>query len=114
MNTKESARWQAGAESICAFDSTETPVLRHRVQLSAHLACTFEAAGSPLRLNVHWHGKPDPKRVRGLALARYRRARDAFLERLALAYGANWLVAETDTGYSRIVGLASCEPREQA
>jgi len=114
MTTRENARWQAGEESTCVLKSTATPVLRHRVQLSAHLACTFEAAGSPLRLNVHWHGKPDPRRVRGLALARYRRARDAFLERLALAHGANWLVAETNTGYSRIVGLASCEPRGQA
>ena len=114
MNTKENARWQAGAESTCAHNSTQTVVLRHRVQLSMHLACTFEATGDPLRLNVYWHGKADPRRIRGRALTRYRRARDAFLERLALAHGANWMAAETGSSYARVVGLASCEPRGRA
>lgn len=114
MTTKENARRPAGAESTCAHDSTDTVVLRHRVQLSMHLACTFEAASNPLRINVHWHGKPDPRRMRGLALVRYRRARDAFIERLAFASGSSWAVAEPDTGYARVLGLESCEPRGRA
>jgi hypothetical protein len=114
MNTKENARRKTGAESISASNRTEKMPLRHRVQLSAHQACTFEATTNPLRVNVHWHGKGDPAKLRGLAFARYRRARDLFLERLALAHGSNWIVAETMTGYVRVLGLASYKSRGRA
>lgn len=93
--------------------AVNTPT-RQRVQLSHQLACTFVVSRDPLRLDVHWHGNGDPSRLRGLALVRYRRARDAFIERMALANAANWAVAETGTGYVRVLGLASCESRGQA
>ena len=114
MTTKESACWKAGAERSCASDSSGNPVLRERVQLSAQIACTFVATLSPPRVDVFWHGKGDPRRMRKLAFARYRRARDSFLERMALESRSTWVVAETGTGYARLLGLASCEPRGQA
>lgn len=111
MTTKENARWQAGAESDCTRHCTESPTLRHRVQLSAQLGCTFVGTLSPLRVDVHWHGKADPTRVHGLALVRYRRERDSFLERMALEARQTWAVGEVGTGYLRLVGLASCAPQ---
>ena len=80
MDTKEKARAKAGQESICSHNSTPTLTLRGRIQLSRQLACTFEATAEPLRVNVYWHGKANPSRMGGLAFARYRRARDSFLE----------------------------------
>jgi hypothetical protein len=114
MTTKENTRLAAGAESDCARNSTESPTLRHRVQLSAQFGCTFVGTLSPLRVDVHWHGKGNPSRIRGLALTRYRRARDAFLERMALESRTTWAVAETGTGYARLLGLATCEARGSA
>jgi hypothetical protein len=111
MTTQGNARWQAGTEGDCAGNSTVSPTLRHRVQLSAQLGCTFVGTLSPLRVDVHWHGKGNPSRIRGLALVRYRRARDSFLEKMALESRATWAVADTGTGYLRLVGLASCEPQ---
>lgn len=110
MTTKENARWQAGAKRTgSGIDSNSPATVRQRVQLSAQLACTFVSTASPQRLDVHWHGKGNPSRMGGLAMARYRRARDAFIERLALAAGETWAVAETDTGYVRCLGLPSCD-----
>ncbi len=112
MTTKENARWQAGAECNHAVDST--PTIRQRVQVSAQLACTFVATFEPLRVDIHWHGKANPSRMGGLAMARYRRARDAFLERLAMGAGQTWAVVETGSNYVRALGLASCDPRGHA
>lgn len=108
MDTKENARWQAGAKRQCSAPDF-TPIHRHRVQLSAQLACTFEGTTTPPRIDVYWHGKADPSRMGGLALARYRRARDAFIERLALQAGETWAIGEPASGYLRAVGLVSCD-----
>ena len=83
---------------------------RKRVQLSARVACTFVGTANPPMVHVYWHGDADPARLRGLALARYRRERDAFIEGLALEARQSWLVGETVSGYVRALGLASCEP----
>lgn len=108
MTTKENARLQAGAKRQCSAPDL-TPIHRHRVQLSAQLACTFVASRDPLRLDVYWHGKGDPSRMGGLALDRYRRARDAFIERLAMQAGQTWAIGEPASGYLRAVGLVSCD-----
>lgn len=90
------------------------PVRRQRVQLSAQLACTFVGTLSPLRLDVHWHGKANPSRMGGLAMTRYRRARDAFIERMALQAGQTWVVGETGSDYVRPLGLVSCDTEGSA
>jgi hypothetical protein len=115
MTRQEKAREQAGQKSDCERDSTPS-VLRHRVQLSAQIGCTFVGALNPLRVDVHWHGKVDPSRMGGLAFKRYRHARDSFMERLALAQGTNWIVIEPGEGYTylRAVGLVSAQPRGRA
>jgi hypothetical protein len=113
MHTRKT-RLGAGQVNDCTPDSTEKATVRQRVQLSAQCACTFVATFDPTRLDVQWHGNGNPARMGGLALARYRRARDSFIEKLALESRATWAIAETGTGYVRLVGLASCEPKGAA
>ena len=76
MTRNKKARTEAGQESHCAGDSTALLPFRHRVELSAQVACTFHVSPQARRIDIVWHGDPSHcRKLRGLELARYRRAR---------------------------------------
>jgi len=109
MSEKEKAREQAGQEKLHAVDSTQS-VIRQRVRLSAQVFCTFTGSVEPPRFNVEWHGTASPSELRGLAAARYRRARDRFAKRLALQAPRGLVVIDPEAGEVMLLGLASSGP----